>query len=48
MAKIQFDIPDDLDLRLTVYVKRCNYAREKTTKAKACLRLISEALKNYE
>jgi hypothetical protein len=48
MAKIQFDIPDDLDIRLTMFVKRRNISGEKTTKAKACLKLIAESLKNYE
>ena len=48
MAMIQFDIPDDLDLRLTTFVKRRNIAGEKTTKAKACLKLIAESLKYHE
>jgi hypothetical protein len=48
MAMIQFDIPDDLDMRLTVYVKRKNISGEKTTKAKACLKLIKDSLDNLE
>ena len=42
------DIPDDLDMRLITFVKRRKVSGEKITKVKACIKLISEALKNYE
>ncbi len=48
MPKITFNIPDDLDLRLITYVKKRRITGEKTTKVKACIRLISDGLKNYE
>lgn len=48
MPHIHFEIPDDLDLRLVVFIKRRKISGEKTTKAKACLKLIAESLKNYE
>ncbi len=48
MPLIQFEIDDDLDIRLFSYTKRRRMLGEKITKAKACLKLISEALKNYE
>ena len=48
MPKIIFDIPDELDMRLITFVKRRRMSGDKTTKVKACIKLISDGLKNYE